>query len=41
MSEPRFFSIGVITACFIDGGTTEDDGEALMIRVKAGERESI
>ena len=38
MSEPRFFSIGVTTACFIDGGTTADDSEALMIRAKTGER---
>ena len=41
MSEPRYFSIGVTTACFIDGGTTEDDREALMIRAKTGDRESM
>ena len=40
MSEPRLFSIGVITACFIDGGTTEDDREALMIRASTGDREN-
>ena len=39
--EPRFFSIGVITACFIDGGTTKDDREALMIWARTGDRESM
>ena len=30
-SEHRLFGVGVTTTCFIDGGTTADDSDVLMI----------
>ena len=40
-SEPRFFSIGVTTACFIGGGTRADDSDVLMIRATENQCESL